>query len=233
MEQRNPYLVPGAIILAGCIIAGALYFRGAPATNTGTQTPPDEPKVVGTVPAVTAADHILGNPNAPVKIIEYSDLECPFCKRFHYTLKQIMDEYGKDGQVAWVYRHFPLDQLHSKARAEAIALECAGKVGGATLFWQYMDEMMKITPSNNGLDLAELPKLADKLKLDRPSFEKCLTSGEFDAKIQRQVEEALATGGGGTPWSIVVTKNGTQVPIEGAYPYADMKTIIDKALAEK
>ena len=64
---------------------------------------------------VNGEDHILGNPDAPVKLIEFSDFECPFCKRFHPTMKRLMDEYGEDGRVAWVYRHFPLDAIHSKA----------------------------------------------------------------------------------------------------------------------
>src|SRR6185436_7093141 len=79
---------------------------------------------------VTEKDHILGNPNAEVIMVEYSDLECPFCKEFHSTLRRVMNEYGKDGKVAWVYRHFPIDSLHPKARKEAEATECAAELGG-------------------------------------------------------------------------------------------------------
>ncbi|MCI0542492.1 thioredoxin domain-containing protein [bacterium] len=107
------------------------------------------------VVSVNPGEHILGNPNAEIFIIEYSDLECPFCKRFHETMKQAMEQYGKDGQVAWVYRHFPLDAIHNKARKEAEATECAGELGGNDMFWKYTNKLMEITPSNNQLD----PKL--------------------------------------------------------------------------
>lgn len=101
---------------------------------------------------VTAKDHIAGNPQADLLIIEYSDPECPFCKRFHETMTQVMNEYGKQGKVAWVYRHFPLDSIHSKARHEAEAMECAGEIGGNTKFWEYLNKLEEITPANNQLD---------------------------------------------------------------------------------
>lgn len=101
---------------------------------------------------VTEKDHIAGNPGAELLIVEYSDPECPFCKRFHATMLQVMSEYGKDGKVAWVYRHFPLDSIHSKARREAEAVECAGELGGNDKLWEYLNKLEEITPANNQLD---------------------------------------------------------------------------------
>ena len=86
------------------------------------------------VKPVSAEDHIRGNVNAAVKVIEFSDFECPFCKGFHATMKQVMTVHEKDGKIAWVYRHFPLDQIHSKARKEAQAAECAAEQGGNKAF---------------------------------------------------------------------------------------------------
>ena len=123
--------------------------------------------------------HILGNPGAPVKLVEFSDFECPFCKRFHLTMKRLMNEYGEDGKVAWVYRHFPLVSLHSKARREAQAAECASELGGNEAFWAYSDRLFEVAPSNNRLDLALLPRIAQLIGLDRAKFEACLAS--FDA----------------------------------------------------
>jgi protein-disulfide isomerase len=108
------------------------------------------------VDPVTAKDHIMGSISAPVKIIEYSDTECPFCARFFDTMKQIMAEYGKDNRVAWVYRHVPLESLHSRARYEAEATECAAKIGGNDAFWKYLETLERISPLNNGLDPALL-----------------------------------------------------------------------------
>ncbi len=180
---------------------------------------------------VSVEDHIRGDINAPVKIIEYSDTECPFCKMFHFTLKQIVNDY--QDKVVWVYRHFPLDSLHPKARKEAEATECAAELGGNEKFWAYLDRLFEITPSNNGLDLEELPKIAEYVGLDVDKFNECLNSGKHAAKVQADVEDAIRSGGRGTPWSIIVASNGKTFPIEGAYPYEEVKKIIDQALQEK
>lgn len=111
---------------------------------------------IAKMPAVTAADHIKGSINAPVKIVEYSDLECPFCKMFHATLQEIISDPEYKDKVAWVYRHFPLTQLHSKAPKEAEATECAAEVGGNEGFWKFVDKINEITPANNKLDQADI-----------------------------------------------------------------------------
>lgn len=96
----------------------------------------------------------LGEEENSVYVIEYSDLECPFCKRFHEAMLEVMKEFDTRGQeVTWIYRHFPLDQIHSQARKEAEATECAAELGGNEAFWNYTNKLFEITPSNDGLDL--------------------------------------------------------------------------------
>lgn len=90
------------------------------------------------IPPVSDQDHVRGNRGAKVLLIEYSDFECPFCSNFHATAQQIIDEYGDD--VAWIYRHYPLDQLHPNARPAAIASECVTEIGGDEAFWKFADE---------------------------------------------------------------------------------------------
>lgn len=186
------------------------------------------------VKPVNDDDHIMGSADATVKIIEFSDFECPFCKSFHPTLMQVMEEYGKDGRVAWVYRHFPLDQLHSKARKEAQAAECANELGGNEAFWAYANRVFEITPSNDGLDLALLPQIAQDIGLDRAKFETCLSGdergGKYAAHIEADVQDAIAAGGSGTPYSLVVGPKGEIFPINGALPYRAVKAIIDAAI---
>jgi protein-disulfide isomerase len=186
------------------------------------------------VKPVAAEDHIRGDLGAPVKVIEFSDFECPFCKGFHATMKQVMADYEKDGKVAWVYRHFPIDELHSKARKEAQAAECAGELGGNTAFWAYADKLFEVTPSNNRLDPAQLPQIAEQVGLDRAKFDTCLDGdargGKFAAHIEANVQDAAASGGQGTPYSLVITAKGEVVPINGAQPYEEVKAIIDSAL---
>jgi len=194
-------------------------------------------EAAGAVKPVNSEDHIRGNPNAAVKVVEFSDFECPFCKRFHATLKQLMDEYGKDGKVAWVYRHFPLDELHSKARKEAQAAECANELGGNKAFWAYADRMFEVTPSNDRLDLALLPQIAQEIGLDRAKFEACLEGdargGKYAAHIEAEHQDASASGGTGTPYTVVIGPKGQIFPINGAQPYAAIKSIIDAALKEE
>ena len=234
--QNTNFAVPASIVIAGALIAFAVY------TSPNKITPPTAvpsnnaaADVAGAVELrnVDNSDHVLGNPNAQVKVIEFSDTECPFCKRFHATMQQVMDEYGKDGRVAWVYRHLPLDSLHPKARKEAEATECVFKLGGNEKFWAYLNKIFEITPANNGLDHALLPKLAADLGIDRAAFEQCLSSGEFAEAITKSVEEATKAGAQGTPYSLVVTKSGKKLPINGALPYESVKQIIESALAEK
>lgn len=186
---------------------------------------------------VTAKDHIRGDINAPVKIIEFSDLECPFCKQFQSTLKKVMTDYGDTGKVAWVFRHFPIDQLHPKARKEAQAAECANQLGGNKAFWAYIDKVFEVTPSNNRLDLSRLPAFAADIGLDKAKFETCLQGGRQGGKyaslIQSDVQDAVNAGGTGTPFTVVLGPTGKAYPISGAMPYSAVKSLIDVALNDK
>lgn len=114
----------------------------------------DKKPTAAQVRAVSSDDHILGNVSAKIIVIEYSDLECPFCKVFHNTMHQVVEK--SNGDVAWVYRHYPIPQLHPKAFREAEATECAWEQKGNDGFWKYTDKLFEITPSNNGLDEAKL-----------------------------------------------------------------------------
>ena len=114
----------------------------------------DKKPIAAQMRPVSSDDHILGNVNAKIIIVEYSDLECPFCKMFHNTMHQVVEK--NNGDVAWIYRHYPIPQLHPKAFHEAEATECAWEQGGNSVFWKYTDKIFEITPSNNGLDEAKL-----------------------------------------------------------------------------
>ena len=242
IEVENKYLVPGSIVIAGIIIALAVMnpSNGSNVVNNqvddvvANEVPPDvaEQAILDAINPVTNADHILGDINAPVKLVEYSDYECPFCKRFHDELDQVRIEYVDSGKVAIVYRHFPLDQLHPvKARAEAVASECAAEQGGNKSFWAFTDRFFELTPSNNQTDIETvLPQIAGEIGLDVNKFATCLDSGKYDDHIQADVENAIATGGRGTPWSILIGADGTKYPINGALPYSSLKPLIESAL---
>lgn len=226
MEESNKFIVPVAIIIAGALIAWGLISNDSPKTDDQND---DQDTTVQMMP-VSEKDHILGDPNAELVIVEYSDLECPFCKNFYITTKKIMDEYGKDGKVALVFRHFPLDTLHSQARGEAIATECAASLGGNEKFWAYMDELFAITPSNNGLDLAQLPVIAKKVGLDEAKFMECLKDPAMAQKVEEQFQDGIAAGAKGTPYSLILDKDGGKTVINGAQPYDVVKEMIESLL---
>ena len=222
--------VPIAIVIAGILIAVALYYSNINPPKQAVNTAPTGTSGDIEMRAITSEDHILGNPNADIIIVEYSDLECPYCKAFHSTLKQVMADYGSNGKVAWVYRHFPIDQLHSKARKEAEATECANELGGNEKFWQYINMLYDTTNSNDSLDLAQLPIIAKNVGLDVKAFNECLSSGRYSAKVEADYQDAVKAGGKGTPNSILVSKDGTKTTVQGAQPYANLKAIIDALL---
>ncbi|MDO8510099.1 MAG: thioredoxin domain-containing protein [bacterium] len=222
----NKFIIPLSIIIAGALVAGAVFFSGKK-DSAPTET---EKKEEVALNPVTESDHIMGNPNAPVVIVEYSDTECPFCKQFHTTMNRIIEEYAKEGKVAWVYRHFPIDQLHPKARKEAEALECANELAGNNGFWAYTNRLYEVTPSNNGLDADELPKIAKEVGLDVEQFNTCLASGKYKDHVQSDYQDGVRAGAEGTPYSVIVTKD-RKIPItQGALPFEAMKQIIDAIL---
>ena len=236
--QPNTLTVPLAIVVAGLLIAGAIFLskggnetpqteradKNALAANT-TQ----EQTAALTIRPVTGDDHIRGNPNADIVIVEYSDTECPFCKRFHTTMQQIVAEYGKSGKVAWVYRHFPIVNLHPKAPKEAEATECAAELGGSAKFWEYIDRLFELTPANNGLDVSELPKIAVDVKLPRSQFESCLQSGKYANRVQSDYQDGVTSGANGTPYNVLILKRApsvlTKQPLLALYaPFRDQRT---------
>lgn len=230
---------PTSIIIAGVLVASAVFIRpvqapqkwnNAPAVaNQAVQATTTEQQIRMT--AILDDDHILGSEKADVVLVEYSDLECPFCKTYHETLKKIYANYN--GKVAWVYRHYPIDQLHSKARSEANATECAYEQGGDAAFWKYTDEVFKVTPSNNKLESQQLLDIAKKQKLDMVKFANCFSSGKYASKVEAQFQSGIDAGAKGTPYSVLVTRDGTVYPVKGgAVSYDTLKATIDKLLTQ-
>jgi predicted DsbA family dithiol-disulfide isomerase len=125
----------------------------------------------------------------------------------------------------------PVVELHSKALREAEALECAAVLGGNSKFWEYVNRIYEVTPSNDNLDPKELTNIAKQVGLSSDKFNTCLESGEFTPRVTADINDAKGAGGEGTPFSVVIdTKTGDTYPINGAYPYSQMKQIIDLIL---
>lgn len=190
---------------------------------TGSPTQP-----AGNVKPVGKDDHVRGAKNPKVYLVEYSDFECPFCKNFHPTMQQVLQEYGDD--IAWVYRHYPLS-FHANAPKEAEASECANELGGADAFWKYADKIFERTTANGtGFALDKLVPLAKEIGLNEGKFKSCLDSGKFKAHVDQDFSEGTTAGVNGTPATFVVKSDGSSQLISGALPYAQVKQVIDQAL---
>lgn len=232
-DQPNKPIISSVIIALAIILVGFLLVWNSASTtrkkidnNVGQGLSALDK--INNIKPIGSDDHIRGDINAPVKIVEFSDTECPFCKNFHITLKKIISDYN--GQVAWVYRHFPIDSLHPKARKEAEATECAAELGGNETFWIYLDRLFEITPSNNQLELDKLNEIANSIRLKESDFKLCVDSGKYADKISQNISDGMNVGVSGTPHSIVIAPNGKKFEIRGAQPYEAVKAIIDKAL---
>jgi protein-disulfide isomerase len=200
-EQLNNLSIPAAIVLAGLIIALGIYASKATPAPVVKQAATTAPSI--NLKPVSADDHILGNPDAPVVVVEYSDLECPYCKMFEGTMQTVMNTYGKQGQVAWVYRHFI---IHSLAPNEADAAECANAQGGNTIFWNYVNDVFSTTTSMDDLSPSVLPAIAGELGLDVSKFNTCLANQTYMPVVQADVTDGTNAGANGTPYSVMVLK---------------------------
>ncbi len=232
-KAKDNLSIPLAIVFSGILIAGAILFSEKPTTALTTQEQAPTKAQVGAdtqeapleLLALKPDDHVLGNPAADVLVIEYSDPECPFCTRFHQTMLKVMDVYGKNGQLAWVYRHFPLEQIHPHAQKAAEALECANEQGGNTAFWKLEDKFF--SPDTQSIAESEIPKLAIAVGLDGEKIAACVKSGKYEERVKRDFQEGVAVGVKGTPYTVIWNrKTGKQLAINGAYPFDNVKTAI-------
>jgi protein-disulfide isomerase len=242
IKNHLPYIVIGSVFVIFSFVIGTLYTkvqyleRGAGNTINvsnpdALQAPDPQPMTADNVRPVSAEDHVKGDRNAPIALIEYSDFECFFCKTFHETAQQAVDEY--DGKLMWVYRHFPLDSLHPNARKVSEASECAGKLGGNDAFWAYADKVYENTPDQGGYSEATLMQIARDINLNMNEFTTCLNSGEMASKVEEHLQSGFEVGIKGTPGNILLnTVTGETRLMPGAVPLPQLKTAIDQMLSE-
>ena len=221
--MKSSFTIPIAIILGGIVVAVALYFS---MRHTITLSGSGNPELVR---AIGANDHILGNPVAPVMIVEYTDFYCEFCKNFSDTLHQVIASDGADGKVAWVFREFPLIEIHPNAFSSARAAECAAQVAGNDAFWKFADELF----ANQPADPTTYGTLAASAGISSDAFATCYANASttLDARISADRQNALDVGAGGTPYSLILVKGHTPIVMDGAYSYDAVKQLLDQALA--
>ncbi len=199
MSKQNKIIIA---IAAGLIAIGLILMARdkTPQDNNGA-----------TVRPIDAADHVFGNPSAPIKMIVYSDFQCPFCSEFADTMKKI-EAYFTD-KVVVTFRHYPLPG-HPQAEKAAEASECAAEQGK---FWEMHDKLFADNVADN-MSVEKFKQDAAELGLDTNKFNQCLDSGQYAAKVAEQKAEGGRAGVTGTPTSFL---SGNVYP--GAYPFEDFK----------
>lgn len=233
---------PVTIILIGVIVAlGVIVVRGnlhLPAKKSDT-APIRATNV--TLTPIESNDHVLGNPNAPVTIIEYSDLGCPFCALFHETMQEVMRVYGEKGQVNWVYRHFANTDAHPLAREAAILGECVKQIHGEVAFWDYVDTVFDIQRDggpNAILTDDTIDAALEPYGMTADSKALCLTYNNLASKVDSDHADGMKLAekdpeNFGTPYTILISPNGTTVELTEAISYSILSEYIDVLLLDR
>jgi protein-disulfide isomerase len=211
-----------AIIVAGVVIAGAIVYTNrypAVAAVADANVPTTAAAAVN-VPPPTSADHIIGSPDAPIVLIEYSDFQCPFCSVIYPTIKRIVSE--SNGEIAWVMRNFPLESIHPQARPAATAAECIAGLGGNNAFWKYADTVFN---NQQQLNPSYSRQLALSFGIDAAQYDSCVAKDTYKDRIEAEVGDVVSNGGNGTPYTVVYSKN-YQTAIPGALPYNQITAVI-------
>ncbi len=223
--MKNTWLIPAAIIFAGAIIAIPVYK-----VNHQSNVMKDgDPSAMR---PITSGEHVLGNPAAPVMIVEYADIDSGYTKDFQKSMEQVVKDYGNDGNVAWVFRHFPLigQDPYSEVHAEAAECAAAQSSNPTNTFFAFIDALQAATPGDSQFNPSDYPTLISSLGLTDSTFESCLQARTYQGHVADDYADAVAVGASGSPYSILLVRGQKPVVISGAIPYAALKKIIDKSI---
>lgn len=232
-------------LLAVVLIIAVIYFAGSKGGVTGGAT------ITGgttyqpsQVRASIDNDAVLGNESAPITIIEFSDYQCPFCRKFWgETLSLIRSDYIETGKVRLIFRDLPLSNIHPMAQQSAEAAECVREKGGDSAYFKMHDKMFEEqniidsgTPNGPVTKTAvytasDLKKWAKEIGYN---IDSCLDSGKFKSEVQKDSSDAQSIGGSGTPYFIILkTDKNMGTEISGACSYDAFSKALDAEAAGK
>lgn len=177
-------------------------------------------------------DPIIGDPNAPITIIEFSDFQCPFCARFNaQTLPSLLDEYIQQGKVKLVFRDFPIQSIHPNAVPASLAAECANEQGKFKEMHDVLFENQRQWSNIDTVDAVSLfNQYAKNMQLEETVFSSCIDSGKYIEEINNDLRDGRDYGVSGTPGFFVGNDQIGYVEVKGAQPFEAFKTIIDAQL---
>ncbi len=246
-ELKKTILLASVIVTIGLVFNGFAYLKGgsAPSGDLGAaieegieeyiqkqqveankaQAEANKPQVV--TGDFTDDDAVLGDKDAPVTLVEWSDYECPFCKRyFTQTYPLIKEKYVDTGKVKIVFRDFPLGFHDPLATQQAIAAECAREQGGDDTYFAYHDLIFENTTSNGrGMQKEKLYDLAEEVGVNRTKFTECLDSEKYKDEVQKDIADGGKAGVRGTPAFLINDQF-----VSGAQPFSNFEQIIEGEL---
>lgn len=225
MKKAFPFLLPVAILLAGGILAFAVY------TVRVQERVPTQEITTSLIRPLQEDDHIIGSPDSEVVLITYSDIDCEYCKEFQATLSQLMSEYAPEGRVAWVYRHFPITSIHKHSGTHAKASECVASVAGESYFFRFIDALHQQSPGTAEFNPLKYPEVLASLGVNETAFTTCMNEDLFAEKVAVDAENAVLVGATGAPYTVILIKGNEPLPISGSLPYYSMKQVIEEALS--
>lgn len=257
-QDSNAYILPVSIILAALIVSGSVLFAmsniatqlnktgiingtGGVAAQAQAPTAPNPtptqaapaPQPAGTVKMADAmkdAQATKGDPNAKIVVIEFSDFQCPFCRRyFEDANPQVQSQYVDTKKVLFVYKDFPLTSIHPGAQPYAEAARCAGE---QSKFWEYHDKIFT-EQAKQGQGTVQfvgndaLKQWATDIGLDAAKFNSCFDAGKYRSVVQSNENDGIQVGVSGTPSFYIGKKDGTGTLLVGAQPFSAFKAAID------
>jgi protein-disulfide isomerase len=231
-KTESKLSVSMSIIIASLFIALAIFLGFKNIGGAKNETAFTDPDSLFSGRELKQEEFVIGKADAKVVLVEYSDLECPFCKKFHIeTMDKVYEKY--EGKVSIAYRHYPLP-FHKKAPKEAEATLCARELGGQIVYKNYISKIFQNTNGNDSLDHALLPKMAEELGINVTSFNECLSSGKYASQVQADLTDGMTVGVEGTPNTFVLVKEGSDYKIltviNGARDEKYVSKVIDQAL---
>ncbi len=201
--MKKNKLIPLSILVAGVIISGSiLQSRDFSFNIFGGK---GEQKEITDISPVSPNEPILGNPEASVIFIEYSDTECPFCVAFSKEREKIMSLYGEEGSIAWVYRSVSI--MGSVSMQKAMALECVAEENNDYKFWNYLRDIQDkniINPNNEEIDTSLLVSPLERFDIPTKEIVKCIEEKRYSKKIRDNIKEAKAVGAEKTPFIVIL-----------------------------
>lgn len=224
VEPSAPTCTLSDMRLGNCTVERVSRRQLRSSSSSSAATLPEGTRI----PDFSDADYYRGSPQAAVTLVEYGDLQCPFCARYQDTLNQALSDY--DGRINMVFRHYPLS-FHNNANMMAHAAECVGAQSGAEGFWEFLDYIYSVNDRVADFDATDMETIAVNHGAEKIAFRSCMNEARFQSVIDSQMASGTEGGVQGTPHTVLINhRTGKRVQITGAVSYEELKKQLDAIL---